>query len=223
MIAAIFRQAAPALSGRKELVMIDPWWIKQLRRPLQHVAQGAIRLGVSANQVTLISFMIGLLAVPALAYELYLWALVAILINRLGDGVDGAIARLQGCSDAGGYLDISLDFIFYSAVPLGFLMADPLHHGVAAGVLMVTFMGTGAPFLAFAVMAAKRGIDSPHYPQKSLHYMGGLTEGFESIVVFALLCLLPQWFNPIAYGFAALCWITTLSRLYAGYRTLESE
>jgi phosphatidylglycerophosphate synthase len=201
--------------------MIDPWWIKQLRRPLQQLAQVAIRLGLTANQVTVGSFVVGMLAVPALAYEVYGWALLAILLNRVGDGLDGAIARIQGSTDAGGYLDISLDFIFYSAVPFGFLLADPLHHGVAAGLLMLTFMGSGATFLAFAVMAAKRGIENPAYPNKSLHYLGGLTEGFETIVVFVLLCLLPQWFNLIAYVFATLCWITALSRLYAGYRSLE--
>lgn len=203
--------------------MIDSWWQKQLGKPFHQLAKRAIRLGITANQVTVGSFLLGMLAVPALANEQYLWALIAILLNRLGDGLDGAIARMQGVTDAGGYLDISLDFIFYSAVPFGFLLADPPQFGVAAGLLMLTFMGTGATFLAFAVMAAKRGIANPKYPNKSLHYMGGLTEGFETIVVFVLLCMLPQYFNVIAYAFALLCWITALSRLYAGYRTLASD
>lgn len=202
--------------------MIDPWWIKQLQRPLQRAAQVAVRLGVSANQVTVVSFLLGMLAVPALAFEQYAVALIAILLNRLGDGLDGAIARIDGTTDAGGYLDISLDFIFYSAVPFGFLLADPMQNAVAAGLLMLTFMGTGATFLAFAAIAAKRGIDNPNYPNKSLHYLGGLTEGFETIAVFVLMCVLPQFFVDLAYGFALLCWITALSRLYAGYRTLGS-
>lgn len=202
--------------------MIDPWWIKQLQRPLQRAAQVAVRLGVSANQVTVVSFLLGMLAVPALAFEQYAVALIAILLNRIGDGLDGAIARIDGTTDAGGYLDISLDFIFYSAVPFGFLLADPMQNAVAAGLLMLTFMGTGATFLAFAAIAAKRGIDNPNYPNKSLHYLGGLTEGFETIAVFVLMCVLPQFFVELAYGFALLCWITALSRLYAGYRTLGS-
>lgn len=200
--------------------MIDPWWIKQLRQPLKRAAQLAVKLRISANQVTIASFLIGMLAVPALAFEHYYLALVAILLNRIGDGLDGAIARINGTTDAGGYLDISLDFIFYSAVPFGFLLADPTQNGVAAGLLMLTFMGTGATFLAFAAIAAKRGIDNPNYPNKSLHYLGGLTEGFETIAVFVVICVLPQLFVEFAYGFALLCWITALSRLYAGYRTL---
>ena len=203
--------------------MIDPWWIRHLNKPLDQLARAAISMGLSANQVTVLSFMVGMLAVPALALEQYSWALLAILVNRLGDGLDGAIARRQGATDAGGYLDISLDFIFYSAVPFGFLLADPVQYGVAAGLLMLTFMGTGATFLAFAAIAAKRNITNPNYPHKSLHYLGGLTEGFETMLVFVLLCLLPHWFNSIAYGFALLCWVTALSRLYAGYRTLSSR
>ncbi len=200
--------------------MIDPWWIKQLRQPLKRAAQLAVKLRISANQVTIASFLIGMLAVPALAFEQYYLALVAILLNRIGDGLDGAIARINGTTDAGGYLDISLDFIFYSAVPFGFLLADPTQNGVAAGLLMLTFMGTGATFLAFAAIAAKRGLANPNYPNKSLHYLGGLTEGFETIAVFVVICVLPQLFVEFAYGFALLCWITALSRLYAGYRTL---
>jgi hypothetical protein len=38
-------------------------------------------------------------------------ALAAILLNRLLDGLDGALARRRGLSDAGGFLDISLDFL----------------------------------------------------------------------------------------------------------------
>lgn len=200
--------------------MIDPWWIKQLRQPLKRAAQFAVKLGISANQVTIASFLIGMLAVSALAFEQYYLALVAILLNRIGDGLDGAIARINGTTDAGGYLDISLDFIFYSAVPFGFLLADPVQNAVAAGLLMLTFMGTGATFLAFAAIAAKRGLANPNYPNKSLHYLGGLTEGFETIAVFVVICVLPQLFVELAYGFALLCWITALSRLYAGYRTL---
>ena len=147
--------------------------------------------------------------------------LLFILLNRLADGLDGVVARQTQHTDAGGYLDIVLDFIFYSAVVLGFLLANPAQNAVAAGVLMVTFMGTGSTFLAFASIAAKRGIENLDYPNKSLHYMGGLTEGFETILAFVLFCLWPQHFVVLAYVFATACWLTALTRLYSGYRTLQ--
>lgn len=201
--------------------MFDPVITPITRKLLEPGARWLIKRNISADQVTLAGFLIGMLAVPALAFEYYTLALVLILLNRLADGLDGAVARQTQPTDAGGYLDIVLDFIFYSAVVLGFLLANPAQNAVAAGVLMVTFMGTGSTFLAFASIAAKRGIENLDYPNKSLHYMGGLTEGFETIVAFIVFCLWPQHFVLLAYLFAAACWLTALTRLYSGYRTLQ--
>jgi len=201
--------------------MIDPKLLPVTRAVLDVPARLLVRLGVTADQVTVAGFVVGLLAVPLLALEHYTAALIAILLNRLADGLDGAVARRTQLTDAGGYIDIVLDFIFYSAVVFGFLLASPEQRAVAAGVLLVTFMGTGSTFLAFASVAGKRGIENPSYPNKSLHYMGGLTEGFETILAFVSFCLWPQHFAVLAYIFAAACWITAITRIVAGYRTLK--
>lgn len=201
--------------------MFDPFLTPITRKILESPARWLVRRNINADQVTVSGFLIGLLAVPALALEYYLLALTLILLNRFADGLDGAVARLTQMTDAGGYLDIVLDFIFYSAVVFGFLLADPDRNAAAAGALMVTFMGTGATFLAFASIAAKHGIENLNYPNKSLHYMGGLTEGFETILAFVLFCLLPEYFVLLASLFAVLCWLTALTRLYSGYRTLQ--
>lgn len=203
--------------------MFDPKILPVTRKMLDIPARMLVRLGVSADQVTITGFVIGLLAVPLLAFEYYELALLAILLNRLADGLDGAVARRTQLTDAGGFLDIVLDFIFYSAVVFGFMLADPQQNAIAAGVLLVTFMGTGSTFLAFASVAGKRGIENPAYPNKSLHYMGGLTEGFETILAFVAFCLWPQHFGVLAYVFAAACWVTAITRIVAGYRTLKQS
>ncbi|MGL5287583.1 MAG: hypothetical protein ACRC8D_15765, partial [Aeromonas sp.] len=56
---------------------------------------------------------------------------------------------------------------------------------------------------------------------KSLYYLGGLTEGSETMALFMLMCLWPEWFAPLAYGFALLCLLTTISRVVSGYHTLR--
>lgn len=201
--------------------MFDPKILPVTRKVLDIPARLLVRAGISADQVTVAGFFIGLLAVPLLAFQYYELALVAILVNRVSDGLDGAVARRTQLTDAGGYIDIVLDFIFYSAVVFGFLLAVPEQNAIAAGVLLVTFMGTGATFLAFASVAGKRGIENPDYPNKSLHYMGGLTEGFETIMAFVAFCLWPQHFSVLAYVFAAACWVTAITRIVAGYRTLK--
>lgn len=202
--------------------MLDTRLIPLTRPPLNWLAQKLDRRGITADQATLGGFAIGMLSVPLLAFEWYAAALLAIVLNRLSDGLDGALARIQGLSDAGGFLDIVLDFIFYSAVGFGFLLANPEQNAFWAALLMLSFVGTGTTFLAFAIMANKYHLDSPDYPQKSLYYMGGLTEGTETIVALILFCLFPAYFPWLAGIFAAMCWITTVARIRAGYTTLKA-
>lgn len=201
--------------------MLDRYSIKAIAKPITRMADVVHKWGYRADQVTLLGFILGLFAFPAIVFNQYLLALLFIIINRTFDGLDGALARIQGITDSGGFLDISLDFIFYSLIPFAFVIAVPEENAIAGAFLIFSFLGTGSSFLAFAVMAAKRGIDNPVYSHKSLYYIGGLTEGTETIACFVLFCLLPEHFSAIAYSFAALCWITTFSRIYAGYNTLK--
>jgi phosphatidylglycerophosphate synthase len=201
--------------------MIDPLLNKLLRPTLALAAKPLVALGITANQVTVFGFVLGLLAVPAIIAEQFNLALIFILLNRLCDGLDGAVARQTHTTDAGGFLDICLDFIFYSAIPFAFIVSHPEQNAIAGSFLMLSFTATGSCFLAFAIMASKHNIDNPQYPNKSLHYMGGLAEGFETIVVLCLFCLLPQHFVPIALVYAAACWITAGVRISTGYQTLN--
>lgn len=201
--------------------MLDPFFIKQLKTPLRNVAIKLDKMGIKANHITFFGFVMGMLAVPSLSQEYYGLAVIFIIINRLMDGLDGAVARVQGPTDLGGYLDITLDFIFYSAVIFGFALANPADNALAASFVIFSFMGTGSSFLAFAIMAEKRHIESLDYGGKSLHFIGGLAEGAETIVFLVLICLVPAHFVVLAYVFGTICWITTVTRIYAGYRTLK--
>lgn len=201
--------------------MLDTFFIKHLKSPLAQLAQKIDDKGIKANQITLFGFILGILSIPALSVNWYGVAFVLILLNRLMDGLDGAVARVQGATDLGGYLDITLDFIFYSGVIFGFALANPEQNALAASFLILSFMGTGSSFLAFAIMAEKRQIDRLDYGPKSLYFIGGLAEGTETIVFLLLICLLPNSFVGLAYAFGVICWITTATRIYAAYRTLR--
>ncbi len=201
--------------------MLDRWSVKVIRYPLKVIAAGVDRLSISANQVTVFGFVLGCMAFVAIASQYFLVGLLFIVLNRIADGLDGALARRHGITDAGGFLDISLDFLFYAMIPLAFIIANPVDNGVAGGVLLTTFVGTGTSFLAFASLAGKHGIENPVYENKSIYYLGGIAEGTETIACFILFCLWPMCFSEIAYSFAALCLITITSRIYYGYRTLK--
>lgn len=199
--------------------MLDGTLRPFIEPPLDRLGLRLAHAGVSANAMTLGGFAVGLLALPLLAAGAYGGALVAILINRLADGLDGAIARRRGASDLGGYLDIVCDFMFYGAVVFGFALAAP-DNGLAAAFLLLAFIGTGGSFLAFAAMAARRKIETRSRGPKSLYYLGGLTEGTETIAFFVACCIFPGAFAPLAWIFAAACWITTATRVISAWRML---
>ncbi len=197
--------------------MLDAWLRRRIDPSLDRIGRGLARRGIGANAVTLAGFGLGLLAVPALAVEAYGLALAAILLNRLADGLDGAVARAREPSDLGGFLDIVCDFLFYGAVVFGFALARPEINALPAAFLLVSFIGTGASFLAFAVFAAKRGLETRLRGAKSLYYLGGLTEGSETIALFVLICLFPDAFPVAAWIFGTLCWLTTATRIALGF------
>ncbi|MDT4841409.1 Inner membrane protein YnjF [compost metagenome] len=196
--------------------------IQQVLKPvLTRMARTLVRAGVGADALSFIGFAIGMAAAVSIVFQHFMAGLVLLLLSRLMDGLDGAVARLTRPTDRGGFLDITLDFIFYAAIPLAFAVVDPAHNALPAAVLLASFMGTASSFLAFAIVASKRTLASTAFPDKSFYFLGGLTEATETIAAFVAMCLWPQWFAPIAYGFAALCAITTALRIGWGWQRFK--
>jgi phosphatidylglycerophosphate synthase len=195
--------------------LIDP--------PLNRTGRALAARGVAADLVTVLGFGLGLLAMAAVAAGAYGPGLLLLLLNRLADGLDGAVARHSRLTDLGGFLDIVLDFVTYAGMVFAFALADPARNGLPAAFLLFAFMGTGSSFLAFAVMAAKRRLVTERQGRKSLYYLSGLTEGSETILFLVLACLLPGWFPLLAWLFGAMCWLTTLGRVAAGYQLLRED
>jgi phosphatidylglycerophosphate synthase len=201
--------------------MLDRAAIALLRPALDRVAEGLVRLGLGADAVTVAGFVVGLGGALAIALGEPLAGLALILLSRLADGLDGAVARRTQPTDRGAFLDIALDFVFYASIPLAFAVADPAANALAAAVLLAAFVGTGSSFLAFAVLAERRGLKSEAYPRKGFFYLGGLTEATETLLCFVAMCLWPGHFAVLAYGFAALCGITLATRIAAGWRAFS--
>jgi phosphatidylglycerophosphate synthase len=201
--------------------MLDRAVIAVLRPVLDAGARALVRVGVGADAVTLAGFAVGIAAAAAIGLGAYGWGLALLLASRLADGLDGAVARRTHTTDRGAFLDITLDFLFYASIPLAFALADPVRNALPAGVLLAAFIGTGSSFLAFAVMAERRGLASDAYPSKGFYYLGGLTEASETLICFVLMCLWPDHFAWWAYGFAALCGITVATRIIGGAKVLS--
>ena len=203
--------------------MLDGYARGRLDPALNAIAARLDSLGISANAITFASFGIGMAASVAIALGWFWSGLVLLGLSRVGDGLDGAVAKIRGATDLGGYLDIVLDFAFYGAIPLGFVVFDPAANGLAGAVLLLSFYVNGASFLAYAIMAEKRNLSSSVRGPKSLFFTTGLAEASETILVFVAMCLFPAWFPLIAYAFAALTAYTTLSRLVLAWRMFGNK
>lgn len=201
--------------------MFDSALHARLQPLLVRAAAVLVRAGVGADAITLVGFAIGIGAAITIAFGATLAGLLLMLLSRLMDGLDGAVARASTPSDRGGFLDITLDFLFYASIPLAFALLDPERNALPAAVLLASFIGTGSSFLAFAIIATKRGLVSLAFPGKGFYYLGGLTEAAETLVAFAAMCVWPQWFPELAFGFAALCLLTTVLRIGWGWRRFD--
>jgi phosphatidylglycerophosphate synthase len=195
--------------------MFDAAARKLIDPPLDAVGRRIASLGVSANQITLLGLALGLISASMIWVGMPLAALIPLLLSRVADGLDGAVARAGHKTDFGGYLDIACDFLFYGAVPLAFVLLDPAVNGLAGAFLLASFYFNGTSFLGYAILAEKRGMKTSAQGSKSLYFSNGLLEGSETIGFFVLLCLLPQYFVPLAWIFGALCYFTAALRLLA--------
>lgn len=166
----------------------------------------------SANALTITGAAIGLGAAFFITQGNYTAALACIVLNRIFDGLDGAIARINGPTEFGGYLDSLCDFLFYVSIPVAFgiLSAD---NQMPALLLVASFTLTAVSFLGFAAIAARRNEDDGAHGPKAFIYSTGLMEGAETIAFFLLFCLLPAFFPSLAIIFAVLCLMTVAQRI----------
>lgn len=199
--------------------MIDarlrPW----IDPPLVRAARTVATTGIRADAITIVSGLFGIAAATAVALGAFPAALALLVLNRLGDGIDGAVARLTGATDRGAFLDTALDFVVYAAFPLGFALFAP-PNALPAAILLASYLANGSAFLAFSVVAQRRGLATSAQGEKSIYYLAGLAEGFETIVFMVAACLFPAVFPILACAFAALCFVSAGARLVLGWRLL---
>ena len=134
--------------------MLDNEINKILKPSLEKIAFILIKIGISANLITFLGFLIGILSFIFLINGDYYVSLIFFLLNRLCDGLDGQVARNSDVSDLGGFYDITCDFIIYSLLPIGFILND-IQNAISFSFLLSSFIGTSSTFLASAWIVEK--------------------------------------------------------------------
>ncbi len=199
--------------------MLDPLMRRLIDPPLKGAAAVWPRR-ISANQITIFGLVLGVGCFLAIATNAMTAALTLLALNRLADGLDGAVARAQTPSDLGAYLDIVSDFVLWGLLPIGFIILDS-NNAIAAAVLLSSFSMSMTVFLAFAIMAEKRGLETDAQGNKNFFYIAGLAEGTETIAFFAIVIIWPGAFIPAAFVYAGIVYLSVIGRVASSYLILK--
>jgi len=173
--------------------------------------------GVPADAVTAAAFFAGAGACVAAAFGSWAAALALWVASRALDGLDGAVARLGTPSERGGFLDLVGDFAVYAGFVVGVAISEPGAR-LACVVLLGAYYVSGTAFLAFSSLAERRRLAVGD--ERSLRFVGGLAEGFETIVVYSGICVWPGHAASFAWAFAAVVGVTAMQRIVGAVRLL---
>jgi len=177
---------------------------------LDVLAGRLVRLGVRANLVTGSGWLVGVGACVAVSFRLWTLALTGWLLNRFLDGLDGAIARRQGATDFGAYLDVVADFSIYSGFIVALAIARP-EARLASVVLLSAYYVSGVALLGGAALLDRRNV--VRSDERGVRFMGGLAEGLETIIAYVFILLAPTLTVDVEWIFAAMVLVTAIQRL----------
>ena len=176
------------------------------------------RCGITPNQLTLGSFVVGA-AAAFLVAQGHAWSAIAVWwLGRLLDGTDGILARATGqSSDFGGYLDITLDMAAYSLMVLGFYYWQP-QLGPLWLITLILYVLAITSALSLGALQRARGMDDDN---RSLKLAAGLAEGGETGISYTLMLLFPQYLKVLLPLWIAVLVVTFLARTWLAWLVLE--
>jgi len=197
---------------------------------LQPVGRALVALGVTANGVTLISLVLGLLSAVALAFGHFGVGAALTAMATLGDALDGIVARQTGtASDAGEVFDAAVDryqeFFFLGGLAVYFRADLP--------ALVLTLLAVLGSFMVSygTAKAEALGVESPRGAMRRVERAVYLGAGVVFVPVAGALAArfgLPSWVEhtPILLALALVGGVGNVSavrRLYAVARAAAAR
>jgi phosphatidylglycerophosphate synthase len=199
--------------------MIDEPFRQWLARRWSAPAVALHRAGITANQVTVVSAVLGLTAAALVAVQLPLFGIALWLVSRLLDGYDGMLARLAASASLfGGYLDITLDMLAYSAMAIAFAIAMPAD-SVLWMVVLLGYVLAITTTLALSSLAERA--DRTLGGNRSIQFTRALAEGGETTAVYVVIALAPSVSRYVLVVWIALLTITAIQRTALARRLLS--
>lgn len=160
--------------------MLDTHSHRFVQPALTAIARLCLRLGVSANTLTVGGLVLGLIAAVLVAHGFN--AGIAVLwLSGLLDAADGTLARLTRSSPLGAIMDITFDRIVEVALILALAWRFP-EARLALLVLTAVIVVAMSLFLSIGAALANSSV-------KSFHYAPGLVERTEGFIFLSLMAL----------------------------------
>ena len=186
--------------------MLDTRGRRYVQPIVNYSADTFLKWGLTANNVTVISFLIGVTSGLFVYFEQTLLALLVLWFSGYLDVVDGTMARKTKPSSFGTVLDVSFDRLVEISVILGLAFRYPDAMWVLL-LLSVSIIYCMTIFLTVGAVSEKQGV-------KSFYYQSGLAERTEGFILFSLMIIFTDHLILIGLIFLAVEIITSMQRLF---------
>lgn len=199
--------------------MLDKQLIILTNYPLELLGKICVFLRISPLAITLANIPITIIIFICILKEFFIVAIILIIINRILDGLDGVVARQTNTNSVrGAYMDLVVDYLFYTAVPLAHGILNPEKNAIATMLILAVFILSGINFIASSSAAHKLDITSSRFPQKNFYYHSNLIEGSETILYVLTITMFPNFFPIISYICASMIIISIPISTIARYK-----
>lgn len=186
--------------------MLDTHARKIFNPIFSKIARLMIDIGLSANQITFIAFVIGILSAVALYFNKYLLSFVLLWISGLFDAVDGEVARL---SNKKSLIGAQLDIVSDRIVELAFIWAIAFKHKE----LLYELLFLVSMILISMTVFLTTGMIAKNNTKKSFYYQSGLMERTEGFIMFSIMIIFREKMRLVIIIYAILILITIIQRL----------
>ncbi len=186
---------------------------------LQTLAKALVSLDVTADEVTLSGFIIGIWAFLMLPYHHYTTGIVFICLNRMTYLLDKRIAYLTKTTDKGFYLRTVLNYIFCAGFFFFFAMGFDKHL-LMTGLIIFSYSIAYNAKIALKLIIERR-MSIERLPSRIR--LGGMLSDLETFIVMMIICFWPQSFAIVGTIFIAQCWISIIGHLIVAGRVLNAE
>ncbi|WP_170075309.1 CDP-alcohol phosphatidyltransferase family protein [Paraclostridium dentum] len=172
-----------------------------------------IKLNLTANNVTVIALLLGILTSVFIYIDMSILAVITLWISGYLDAVDGSIARkTKTTSLFGTLMDITFDRIVETSIILSLAMKYS-NARINFIVLLICIIISMTIFLTVGALVEKKGM-------KSFYYQAGVAERSEGFLMLSLMILVPNYIVIFTNLFSAIIFITIIQRIIEAKKIL---